>query len=210
MSTVGGPARRPRPAAPGRPAGPGGRSGWLHGDRTPHRRVIARPRCRGYVLGKSRQSEQLYRDRGAFPMGTFRNRHRPARRPRRRHGALPATAASFTNISGIVVEFPGGAASFADALVSANVGLVARRRWRRGPRVLPARDHRAAAGLSQRQRGARRAGHHERHDSRLRHSAAQQSPGDPRGLQLHLAGRGRLAHGAVHRQLPDRQQQHGR
>lgn len=38
--------------------------------------------------------------------------------------ALPVQAASFTNISGVVVEFPGGAASFADALVSANIGLV--------------------------------------------------------------------------------------
>lgn len=51
--------------------------------------------------------------------------------------SAPAQAASFTNISGVVVEFPGGAASFADALVSANVGLVADADGGAGPVFFP-------------------------------------------------------------------------
>jgi len=51
--------------------------------------------------------------------------------------ALPAQAVSFTNISGIVVDFPGGAISFADVLVSANVGLVADADGGSGPVLFP-------------------------------------------------------------------------
>lgn len=57
-------------------------------------------------------------------MGTFRAVAAPLAVLAVATAPLPSTAASFTNISGIVVEFPGGAASFADALVSASIGLV--------------------------------------------------------------------------------------
>jgi hypothetical protein len=51
--------------------------------------------------------------------------------------ALPAAAASYTNVSGVVVELPGGDASFADVLVSANIGLVSDADGGAGPVFFP-------------------------------------------------------------------------
>jgi len=49
----------------------------------------------------------------------------------------PARAVTFTNISGVVVDFPGGAPSFADVLVSANIGLVTDADGGAGPVFFP-------------------------------------------------------------------------